>query len=181
MRRHEYLFALFTSFILVFGTAQAGTIHHLKELGDMQALGQKSKETDLPIMLLFGAEWCEYCELLVELVFDPMVLGGLYDGKVVHMRHVGVDQDEPVKDWNGNLINKAKFAYNLDADLTPTVLFLDGSGNEIAPRIIGIQEVTMFTNVIHRSLNIAYQTMGSTMRIPVNVDLLEKQSRNQPK
>lgn len=180
MRIHGYLFALLASFTLVFGAAQAGTIHHLKELGDMQALGKKSDDTDLPIMLLFGAEWCEYCELLVEQVFDPMVLGGLYDGKVVHMRHVGVDQDKPIKDWNGNLIKKDKFAYNLDADLTPTVLFLDGSGNEIAPRIVGIQEVTMYTNVIHRSLNLAYLTMGSKMRIPVNVDLLEKQSRNKP-
>jgi len=150
-----------------------------KELANLQTLAEQSKQQELPIMLMFGAEWCEYCELLNEYVFTPMMLGGLYEEKVVLMRHVGVDESQPIPDWYGNLIQKEQWAYKLDADLTPTVLFLDGFGREVAPRIIGISEITLYAGVIHQNLNIAYKNMGLSKRIPVTPELLEKQSNNQ--
>jgi thioredoxin-related protein len=177
MRVYGFLLTLFTSFTFLVMPVHAGSNKHFAELNDLQALGIESKQTELPIMLMFGAEWCEYCELLVEQVLEPMAYGGLYEDKML-MRHVAIDDDEPIKGFNGQLIKKANFAYQRDADLTPTVLFLDGYGNEVGPRIVGIQEVTLFTNVIHRSLIIAYKTMGSKTEIPVTVELLEQQVRD---
>jgi len=148
-----------------------------KELQNLQTLGSKANELQLPIMLMFGAEWCEYCELLTEFVFAPMMLGGLYEEKVVLMRHVGVDEDQPIPDWQGDEIKKAEWAYHLDADLTPTVLFLDGNGREVAPRIVGISEITQYAGVIHQNLNIAYKNMGLAKQIPVTPELLEIQEQ----
>lgn len=156
--------------------ADANSDSSFKELTNLQKLAEQSQQLKLPIMLMFGAEWCEFCELLQESVFDPMMLGGLYEEKVVLMRHVGVDEAEPIPSWDGTLINKAKWAYELDADLTPTVLFFDANGHEVAPRIIGISEITLYAGLIHQRLNIAYKNMGLTKRIPVTPELLEKES-----
>ena len=156
--------------------ADANSDSSFKELTNLQKLAEQSQQRRLPIMLMFGAEWCEFCELLQESVFDPMMLGGLYEKKVILMRHVGVDEAEPIPSWDGTLINKAKWAYELDADLTPTVLFFDANGHEVAPRIIGISEITLYAGLIHQRLNIAYKNMGLTKRIPVTPELLEKES-----
>ncbi len=176
MRAVTLLLTFILGFGLILSHTQADSRGHFKELQDLQKLGEESEKRGLPILLMFGAQWCEYCEQLNEQVFNPMMIGGLYDGKVVLMRHVGVDEQQPIPDWSGKSITKAQLAYRLDADLTPTVLFLNSSGKEVAPRIIGIQEISMYTNVIHRNLNIAYKNMGLKKRIPVTAELLEQQA-----
>jgi len=150
-----------------------------KEVTNLQSLGKQSQQKQLPILLMFSAESCEYCKLLIEEVLNPMILSGLYDEKVVIMRHVGIDEPKPIPDWKGRAIKKSQWAYQLNADLTPTVLFVDASGNEVAPRIVGISEITLYSGLIHQRLNTAYQTMGLTKRIPATPELLDLQTRTQ--
>lgn len=179
MRTISIISAFSIAAILLFSQSQASSKGAFKELDNLQTLAAESQQKSLPIMLMFGAEWCEYCEVLNEHVFEPMVLGGIYEGKVVIMRHVGVDEDAPIPDWQGNLIKKSKWAYQINADLTPTVVFFDGNGREVAPRIVGIPEITLFTGLIHQNLNIAYQNMGLSLRIPPTAELLEIEQKNQ--
>ena len=152
--------------------AQIPKHNAFKEANSLQALGKLSQQKQLPILLMFGAESCEYCKLLITEVLEPMALGGLYDNKVVIMRHVGIDEPEPIPDWNGKPIQKSKWAYQINADLTPTVLFVNAAGKEIAPRIIGISEITLYMGLIHQRLNTAYQNMGLTKQIPATPELL---------
>jgi thioredoxin-related protein len=159
--------------------AQIPQHSQFKEASSLQALGELSQQKQLPILLMFGAESCEYCKLLVSEVLEPMALSGLYDGKVVIMRHVGIDEPALIPDWNGNPIKKSQWAYQLNADLTPTVLFMNASGKEVAPRIIGISEITLYTGLIHQRLNTAYQNMGLTKDIPATPELLYQQTRTQ--
>lgn len=155
--------------------ADAGKTASFQELQNLQQLAEEAKQTGLPIMLMFGAEWCEFCEQLVEEVFNPMSMRGNYDGKVVLMRHVGVDEQQTIPGLGGEPIKKSEWAYALNADLTPTVIFLDGDGREVAPRIVGISNIHMYAGVIHRNLNIAYRNMGLTLRIPATPELYEIQ------
>ncbi len=179
------LFALLFFSVFTWGhavaqsNAQIPQHSQFKEVTDLQALGTLSQQKQLPILLMFGAESCEYCKLLVADVLEPMALGGLYDNKVVIMRHVGIDEPALIPDWNGKPIKKSQWAYQLNADLTPTVLFVDATGKEIAPRIIGISEITLYAGLIHQRLNTAYQTMGLTKRIPATPELLYLQTRTQ--
>lgn len=165
--------------LILFSLPKASAKGALIELENLQALAAESKDKSLPIMLMFGAEWCEYCEVLNEFVFDPMMLGGMYEGRVVLMRHVGVDEQALIPDWQGQPIQKSKWAYQIDADLTPTVVFYDGNGEEVAPRIVGISELSLFTGLIHQNLNIAYKNMGLSKRIPATAELLEIEQNQQ--
>ena len=163
--------------VIMASSASANNHSEFKELKNLQTLAEKSKRLKLPIMLMFGAEWCEYCQQLNEFVFNPMMLGKLYEERVVLMRHVGVDESTPIPDWNGQQINKTQWAYFLNADLTPTVLFFDANGKEVAPRIVGISEITLYAGLIHERLNIAYKNMQLDKKIPVTPELLDLQNR----
>ncbi|QKI88180.1 thioredoxin family protein [Thiomicrorhabdus xiamenensis] len=147
----------------------------LPELQNLQTLGQQAQTRQLPILLLFSAEWCEYCQVLKEKVLNPMIFNGMYQGKVVYLRHVGLDEKDPIPDWNGKPMIKSKWAYQLNADLTPTIAFFDGNGKEVAERIVGISEITLFASLIHSRINEAYKNMGLNKRIPATPELLEKQ------
>lgn len=145
----------------------------LPELQNMQTLGEQAKRNQLPILMIFSAEWCEYCDVLKEHVLNPMVINDMYQGKVVYLRNVGIDQPEPILDWNGKLIKKSKWAYQINADLTPTVAFFDGNGKEVAERIVGISEITLFASLVHSRINDAYRNMGLDKHIPATPEKLE--------
>lgn len=159
--------------------AQANSHGDFKELANLETLAETSNQTGLPILLMFGATWCEYCEELIDQVFEPIVRGGNYDGKVVLLRHVGVDEQALIPGFDGKLLKKSEWAYQLNADLTPTVLFLDGSGKEVAPRIVGITNTHLYAGLIHERLNVAYQNMNNPFRIPITPDLYEQQLQQQ--
>ena len=171
----------FSLFMGVSQTAYSNSNGDFKEATNLYALAETSKQTGLPILLMFGAEWCEYCQELNEQVFEPIAMGKNYEGKVVLMRHVGVDEQDLIPGFDGKLIKKSEWAYQLNADLTPSVLFFDGFGNEVAPRIIGISNTHLYAGLIHSHLNIAYKNMNNPYRIPVTPDLYEKQlQKNKP-
>lgn len=147
---------------------------HVSELNDLYTLGQQAKQDGLPIMLLFSAKWCEYCIVLKEQVINPMLINGMYEGKWLFIRQVSIDDSEPMKMMDGSVMKKSNWAYKLNADLTPTILFLDGNGKKVAEPIIGISEITLYASLIHARLNEAYQNMGLTKQIPATPELLEK-------
>lgn len=147
----------------------------LAELNDLQATSTVAGEKQLPIMLLFSAQWCEYCEVLKEHALNPMMKSGLYEGKLGLFRHVGIDEAEPLTLISGERMKKSKWAYQLNADLTPTILIIDSRGKEVAERIVGISEITLFSALLHARLNDAYKNMGLKKVIPATPELLEKQ------
>ena len=163
-----------------FQVAHASGNGHFKEAKNLQTLAQMSQQSGQPILLMFGAQWCEHCQELDEQVFEPIAMGGNYDGKVVLMRHIGVDEQALIPGFDGKLIKKSEWAYQLNADLTPSVLFFDGFGNEVAPRIIGISNTHLYAGLIHSHLNIAYKNMNNPYRIPITPDLYELQLKNTP-
>lgn len=175
-----FLSVLFTvGFLLISGCeqkAQANPEGQIKELTDLQTLSIESNQNNLPILLTFGAEWCEFCEQLKEEVLDPMALGGLYEGKYVYLRYVSIDDHSPIPGIDGKPTLKGRWAESYGADLTPTVLFIDGNGNEVAPRIVGISNIELYSAMIHRALNTAYEKMENSLRIPAMPEQLQNES-----
>lgn len=142
----------------------------LPEVTNLHELAEKAQRKNLPIVLAFGAEWCEFCEVLREKVLNPMALGGRYEGQYAYIRYVSIDEDDPIPDWEGQPILKRTLAEKMNADLTPTVLFLNRYGQEIAPRIVGIATLELYAALIHKSLNLSYRTLGNPLRIPAMPD-----------
>lgn len=137
----------------------------IKELYNLQQLAQAAQVHNLPIMLAFGAEWCEFCEQLKEEVLDPMALGGEYEGKWMLMRYVSIDDPEPFIFLDGTPKIKSKWFDELNLDVTPVVIFLDSQGHPLAEPIVGISNIEFFPLLVHQHLNQCYQKLGNPIRI----------------
>lgn len=148
--------------------AEGSHLHSVKqkELSNLYELAKKADKKNLPIMLTFVAEWCEFCHILGSEVLDPMALGKLYEGKYMYMRYVSIDDHEPIPGIDNKPINKDKWSDKYDAELTPTTIFIDSKGNQVGPAIVGIASIELYTMLIHKSLNIAYKKMNNPMSIP---------------
>ena len=142
--------------------AQANTI---PELQDLQTLAQKAEAKNLPIMITVGADWCDFCYVLKKNVLDPMMLGGDYEGKKLYMRYLSLEDDTPIPGIAGQKIIKREWAEKHKADLTPTVIFIDSYGREVADKIVGISALELYMGLIHQRLNQAYKNLGNPMRV----------------
>ena len=97
--------------------------------GDLMAAQKVAKSTRKLVMIDFKAEWCGPCKMLDQTTWrDENVISTLKDKAVA----VKVDVDE-----NGELAAK----YSIHS--LPTVIFVDGNGNEVS-RFIGYRDAEGF-------------------------------------
>jgi thioredoxin-related protein len=120
--------------------AVSGLVSHVENFA---ALGDRARTGRLPILLLISRSDCPYCELLKHEILRPMLISGDYDGRVL-IRELLIDSELPVRDFDGRAVVPDALAKRYRARLTPTVLFLDDRGRELAERIIGINTVDFY-------------------------------------
>lgn len=97
----------------------------------------------LPIMLVFTGVVCSYCDELEEEIIQPMLRGGEYTDTVI-IRKLVVDNGSRVTDFSGQRIDTADLAHEYGVFVTPTILFVDPDGYQLAERMVGINTVEMF-------------------------------------
>lgn len=154
------------SSVLLMGCEQNAQANDLQEMDDFHYVAQMAQRDNVPIMIMFTAKWCEFCNQLKREVLNPMIRGGLYDGYAMYMRQVSLDMHSPIKFSETETIQKRQFGRMYKADITPTLIFVDSRGLPVADPIIGVADVQLFGGMIHRSLNQAYENMGNPMRLP---------------
>lgn len=121
-------------------------------VSDLSSLTPDSDERHVPILLMFSAEDCEYCERLEEDVVRPMMLSGDFDKRAI-FRKVMVDNVEQLTDFMGKRIDAEKFAYRRNVDVTPTLMFVDANGNELAPKVIGYQASGLYMAYVNAAID----------------------------
>lgn len=142
------IFALFglMSFAFTDVTAESkgqSTIVELPKAADLSALADVSHQHHLPILLMYSAEDCEYCDLLEREVIRPMMVSGELSRKVV-FRKVMVDSMQSIRDFRGQQIEPNDFAYKAGVQVTPTLQIVDETGQELVPKLIGYQGTDFF-------------------------------------
>lgn len=115
---------------------------------DAEAAARQS----IPVLLVFSAAHCPYCELLEEEILQPMLISGDYDDKVL-IRKILIDEDSNLADFSGQSISARQFAYQHNVFVTPTMLFFDASGKELAKRMIGINTVELFGGEVDQAID----------------------------
>jgi len=110
---------------------------------NLRHIGEQARAGRLPILLSFSAIHCSYCELLEEEFLRPMLLSGEYDDKII-MRKLLLDNGSPITDFTGNTRAATLLSDHYRVHITPTILFVDADGKEVAERIIGINTLELF-------------------------------------
>jgi thioredoxin-related protein len=131
----------------------------LPQADDLQQLGKTAEKKHIPILLLVSQFHCDFCERMKREVLYPMQLSGVYADQVL-MRELLIDAGEMVTDFQGHRQPSNAFSAHYNVHVTPTLLFLDGQGKEVAERILGINTVDYLSLYIEEAIETASQNMA---------------------
>ena len=117
--------------------------------------GRQAERDCKPLLLEFSAASCGYCRLLEEEVLNPTLLDRDYDRRVL-MRKVMIDGAERLTDFDGSdTINTSQLANRYNVHVTPTLLFVDSQGQELAKRMVGVTTLDFYGAYLDAALEIS--------------------------
>lgn len=125
---------------------------------DLRKAGKQAEQNCAPVLLEFAAEHCDYCILLEEEILAPTLLNSGYDKRVL-MRKLLIDNGSTLIDFDNRTAEAADIADQYNVWLTPTVLFVDRNGNELAERLIGISSVDFYGGYLDIALDQSRQRL----------------------
>ena len=141
----------FILFLLSLSSAVSGE-PLLETVKDLRVLEQQAASAGLPVLLLFTTQDCEYCEAIRSLYLEPMIRSGKYESRIL-FRQLYIEDYSYLRDKNGEFIGGDQIALKYDVEVTPTILFLDADGNELAERIVGLSGADFFDESLNTHIS----------------------------
>jgi hypothetical protein len=100
---------------------------------DLQRLGALALASQSPLVILVSLPGCPYCELIRRTYLIP------YRSEInLQSWQLDTTDKSVLLDFAGKRTTPAQWLASQRIKVTPTVLFLNGSGQEIAPRLEGV-------------------------------------------
>jgi len=157
MKRLLFIILLSWSFSVAADIEDEETLPYvvIKYETDFSQLAEIARSEGKIIMLEVSASYCEYCELLEEEFIKPMLRSGDYNNVLI--RKIEMDSFVLIKDFSGETSTPEEFTRRLKVKLTPTLLFFDGHGHEVAPRILGINSLDLYGGYLDDAIKIGLQ------------------------
>jgi len=131
---------------------------------DLQVDGRQAREARLPVLLTFSAINCDYCRQLEDQFLRPMLISGEYSDRVL-IRRLLLDNGSRVTDFSGDRIATTKLSDRYRVFVTPTILFLDGDGRELAERMIGINTPEMYGGYLDKCIDTALYSLRDPAKL----------------
>lgn len=126
---------------------------------DLSAAADQAQLAGNPVMLLFSANNCIYCERLRNELLDPMVQSGKLSS-VVHLAEINIDQGGKISDFDGEPVRNRIFVDRYNVFATPTVLLVDYRGQALAQPIIGFNDASNYRPLLDRAILDATAAIG---------------------
>ena len=127
---------------------------------DFSHLAEVARSEGKIILLEVSASYCEYCDMLEEEFIKPMLRNDDYTSHVL-IRKIDMDSYYTISDFSGDKTTPDKFTRQLKVQLTPTLLFFDGNGNEVSQRILGINSIDLYGGYLDDALKTGLQKIRS--------------------
>lgn len=136
------------------------------EVTSLYRVGKQANIQQVPILLMFAADFCAYCERLEEDFLRPMLRSGDYTDRVL-IRKLHIDSEEKIRDFKGDEISPVEIAEQYAVSVTPTVVFLDGDGVELAPKRVGLTTPDFYGGYLDDAINQALDILrrNTPMRV----------------
>jgi hypothetical protein len=127
----------------------------------LQAAALLAQSKGEPLVLLVSVAGCPWCELLRRNYLAPMRLEGLQAFQIKVNDRITV-----VADFKALASTGADIADAYQAKLTPSVLFLNAQGVEIAPRIAGVASADLLGTQLDSALRLARERLAKDRTTP---------------
>ncbi|MDH5216407.1 MAG: thioredoxin fold domain-containing protein [Gammaproteobacteria bacterium] len=103
---------------------------------NLNSIGSEALAAKKPVMLVFAAKDCGYCDRLEEDHLAPMSLSKEYTSRVI-IRKVMIDTYDDIRDFNGDKRSGDDIADKYGVTVTPTVMIFDNEGKRLSKKLIG--------------------------------------------
>jgi thioredoxin-related protein len=127
---------------------------------DLAALATDARRTGAPILLVFSAEDCEYCERLEAEVLGPMRLAGVEPARVI-VRKVMVEDYEKLRDFQGHTLSASNYAQRHQVHVTPTIALVNADGEALVPNIIGYQSPDFYPAYLEQAIDVSREIIAN--------------------
>ena len=121
---------------------------------DLMLAGREAERACVPLLLEFSADDCHYCTLLEEEVLNPTLLNRDYEQRVL-MRKLILDRGIRLRSFSGKSIQASDLASQYRVFVTPTLLFVDSKGKELAERMAGVTTLEFYGGYLDQALDTA--------------------------
>jgi hypothetical protein len=145
--------AWFSAIALLASVSVAAAVE-VPKAQDLQADGEAALTRGMPIVLVVAQHNCGYCALLEREVLHPMIRSGEYEDRVL-LREIDIASRTPVRDFDGTPIEPAELARRYGAFVTPTLLFLDPTGEELASKLVGVSTLDFYWSYLDEAIDTA--------------------------
>lgn len=138
---------------------QDGALPPVPTTTDLAADAASAAQAGVPLLLVFAQDHCEFCDRLDREILNPAQATGAYNGKV-RIRRFMMDSHSLVRDFNGAKQEANELAHKMKVYVTPTLIFVDGHGTELVPRIVGIDSGEFFGAYLDQAIDEARANLG---------------------
>ena len=152
MTKSTNLLALCGALLLLFTTWVHAAFADSIACGDdwaQEATAALSNGT--PIMLVFTANECSYCERLKRELLEPLMQSGALDASV-RLRQFNINRGGKITDFDGERVRSRIFVNRYHVFATPTLVLLDHQGNLLAPPIVGFDNAEHYQILLSEAM-----------------------------
>jgi thioredoxin-related protein len=113
----------------------------------LRTISQEAQRRGEPLVLMVSLPGCPWCELLRRNYLTPMRGEG-----VAAFEFMINERNQRIVDFKGQPITPAAFSEAMKVNITPTLLFFNTQGQEIAPRIEGVASADFIGAILDERL-----------------------------
>jgi len=153
----------FTLCFFVITVAQANSVKKEVQLvTDWQELSVKALEQNLPIVMLVEISSCRFCKTVRNEFLNPLSNSKRYKDKVIFSR-ISLDPGQKIISKDGNIIDTHSFCANYEALFTPTLVFMDGHGEQLTKNIVGISSNDYFGYYLEQAIENSIKALDTEL------------------
>ena len=130
---------------------------------DWESEANQARQSGVPVMVVFSAENCPYCDRLKTEVLAPNLQQGQF-ARRVHIREFDIDRGGKITDFDGEPIRGRIFVSRYEVFATPTVLLLDHSGELLTAPLIGFDNPEDYNDRLRNNIASALHTLATGPR-----------------
>jgi len=146
--------------------ASAGAAAGADELvfaSDLTREAAISQTRRIPVLIMFTAPNCAYCERVKQEFLLPMQRNPEYANKVI-FRQVDLHSQRKLVDFSGNETTYARFCRQHKIKLTPTIKLFDAAGNSLTEPLVGLSTPDFYGAYLDAALDEALGKIRSSTR-----------------
>lgn len=125
---------------------------------NLQTDALTARQLNQPLVIYVAAAYCTYCLRLERDVLNTVATSSAYQHIV--LRRLLRDDARPIVDFGGQRQAPATWVTRHDVPVSPTLLFVNARGEEIAPRLVGYQGPEFYWYYLDQRIAVAMQHLA---------------------